>query len=296
MKVRGVDLHVEDTGGTGPAIAFSHGLLSSVSMWRFQLAAFRDRFRCVAWDHRGQGRSELTEGGYDMDTLADDAAALIAQLGIAPVHFVGLSMGGFVGMRLAARRPELVRSLALMETAADAEPWRNALKYSAMSFLARFLTIRPFVPAVTKIMFGRTFRSDPGRAALREAFGGELIGNDLTGMRRALDGVLSRRPVSSQELANRAAMPKADPKTWVSPQELASIRAPVLVVSGEEDTAVVPARSIRLAAQIPGAKFVRLPRAGHTSSMEEPEAVNHILGEFWGSAAGTRAAADARRD
>ncbi|TMA41203.1 MAG: alpha/beta fold hydrolase [Deltaproteobacteria bacterium] len=276
MKVRGVDLHVEDTGGTGPAIAFSHGLLSSVSMWRFQLAAFRDRFRCVAWDHRGQGRSELTEGGYDMDTLADDAAALIAQLGIAPVHFVGLSMGGFVGMRLAARRPELVRSLALMETAADAEPWRNALKYSAMSFLARFLTIRPFVPAVTKIMFGRTFRSDPGRAALREAFGGELIGNDLTGMRRALDGVLSRRPVS--------------------PQELASIRAPVLVVSGEEDTAVVPARSIRLAAQIPGAKFVRLPRAGHTSSMEEPEAVNHILGEFWGSAAGTRAAADPRRD
>ena len=71
-------------------------------MWRFQVAAFRDRFRCVAWDHRGQGRSELTEGGYDMDTLADDAAALIAQLGIAPVHFVGLSMGGFVGMRLAA--------------------------------------------------------------------------------------------------------------------------------------------------------------------------------------------------
>ncbi len=274
MKVRGVELHVEDTGGTGPAIAFSHGLLWSASMWRFQVAAFRDRFRCVAWDHRGQGRSEVTESGYDMDTLADDAAALIAQLGIAPAHFVGLSMGGFVGMRLAARRPELVRSLALMETAADAEPWQNALKYSAMSFLARFVGMRPFVPAVTKIMFGRTFRSDRGRAALAEAFGRELIGNDLTGMRRALEGVLSRGAVS--------------------PQELARIRAPVLVVSGEEDTAVVPARSMRLAAQIPGAKFVRLPRAGHTSSMEEPEAVNHLLGEFWGSAAGTRAAADAR--
>ena len=274
MKVRGVELHVEDTGGTGPAIAFSHGLLWSASMWRFQVAAFRDRFRCVAWDHRGQGRSEVTESGYDMDTLADDATALIAQLGLAPVHFVGLSMGGFVGMRVAARCPELVRSLVLMETAGDAEPWQNVPKYAAMSFLARFVGIRPFVPAVMKIMFGRTFRSDRERAALREGLARELIANDLTGMRRALHGVISRTPVGAEELAR--------------------IRAPVLVVSGEEDTAVASARSMRLAAQIPGAKFVRLPRAGHTSSMEEPEAVNRILGEFWGSAAATGAAADAR--
>ena len=274
MKVRGVELHVEDTGGTGPAIAFSHGLLWSTSMWRFQMAAFRDRFRCVAWDHRGQGRSEVTESGYDMDTLADDATALIAQLGLAPVHFVGLSMGGFVGMRVAARCPELVRSLVLMETAGDAEPWQNVPKYAAMSFLARFVGIRPFVPAVMKIMFGRTFRSDRERAALREGLARELIANDLTGMRRALHGVISRTPVGAEELAR--------------------IRASVLVVSGEEDTAVASARSMRLAAQIPGAKFVRLPRAGHTSSMEEPEAVNRILGEFWGSAAATGAAADAR--
>jgi len=271
VNVRGVELHVEDTGGTEPAIAFSHGLLWSASMWRFQVAAFRDRFRCVAWDHRGQGRSEVTDSGYDMDTLADDAAALIGQLGIAPVHFVGLSMGGFVGMRVAARRPELVRSLVLLETAADAEPWQNVPKYAAMSFLARFLGIRPFVPAVMKIMFGRTFRSDRGRAALREGLARELMGNNLTGMRRALHGVLSRTPVRAEELAR--------------------IRAPTLVVSGEEDTAVVSARSIRLAAQIPRAKFVRLPRAGHTSSMEEPEAVNRILGEFWTPAAGPRATA-----
>jgi len=276
VKVRGVELHLEDTGGTGPAIAFSHGLLWSASMWRFQVAAFRDRFRCVAWDHRGQGRSEVTESGYDMDTLAEDASALIEQLALAPVHFVGLSMGGFVGMRVAARRPELVRSLVLMETAGDAEPWRNVPKYAAMSFLARFVGIRPFVPAVMKIMFGRTFRSDRdrARAALRASLAAELRANDLTGMRRALHGVISRKPIDAAELAR--------------------IRVPVLVVSGEEDVAVVPARSMRLAAQIPGAKFVRLPRAGHTSSMEEPAAVNRILGEFWVSAAGAGAAADAR--
>jgi pimeloyl-ACP methyl ester carboxylesterase len=69
VNVRGVELHVEDTGGTGEAVVFSHGLLSSTSMWRFQVAAFRDRCRCIAWDHRGQGKSELTDSGYDMDTL-----------------------------------------------------------------------------------------------------------------------------------------------------------------------------------------------------------------------------------
>ena len=59
------------------------------------------RYRCVTYDHRGQGQSPASPTPYDMETLAADAAALIGALGAAPVHFVGLSMGGFVGMRLA---------------------------------------------------------------------------------------------------------------------------------------------------------------------------------------------------
>ena len=79
MRINGAELHVEDTGGAGPAIVFSHGLLWSTAMWRFQVEAFRGRHRCIAYDHRGQGRSEVTGSGYDMDTLAEDAAALIGQ-------------------------------------------------------------------------------------------------------------------------------------------------------------------------------------------------------------------------
>lgn len=261
MKIRGADLHVEDSGGKGPAIVFSHGLLWSTSMWRFQVAAFRDRYRCIAWDHRGQGKSEVTASGYDMDSLAEDATALIEQLGAAPAHFVGLSMGGFVGMRIAARRPELLRSLVLLETASDGEPRRSARKYAAMSFLTRFLGTRPFVPAVMKIMFAAPFREDPARAELRGGMVRDVLANDRTGLRRAVGGVISRKPVA--------------------PAELARIRAPTLVISGELDSAVVPARSMRTAALIPGAKFVSVPRAGHTSSIEEPEAVNRILREFW---------------
>jgi len=263
VKVNGADLHVVDSGGSGPAIVFSHGLLWSTAMWRFQLAEFGGRYRCIAYDHRGQGKSEVTRSGYDMDTLASDAAALISQLHAAPAHFVGLSMGGFVGMRIAARRPELLRSLVLMETASDREPWRSRPKYAAMNFFTRFVGTKPFVPVVMKILFAQPFLTDPERAALRSEMEQELAGERLTGMRRAVSGVTARKGVSATELAK--------------------IRAPTLVISRELDSAVVPARSRRTASQIPGAKFVTIPRAGHTSALEEPEAVNRALRDFWGS-------------
>ena len=262
MRVNGAELHVEDTG-RGPAVVFSHGLLWSTAQWRFQVAAFRDRYRCIAWDHRGQGKSEVTASGYDMETLTADAAALIDQLGVAPAHFVGLSMGGFVGMRLAARRPELVRSLVLIDTASDAEPLLNRARYAAMAAMAQVIGLRPFVPKVMSIMFARPFREDAARAELRDGLAGELRALHVAAASRAVMGVIGRKPVSAAELSR--------------------IRAPTLVVSGEQDSAVVPARARRTAEQIPGAKFVAIPRAGHSSALEEPEAVNRALEGFWKS-------------
>ena len=92
--LNGAHVHFTDTGGEGQAIVFSHGLLFSGAMFEAQVAVLRDRFRCITFDHRGQGRSGVTPGGYDMDTLTSDAVALIRHLGVAPCHFVGLSMGG----------------------------------------------------------------------------------------------------------------------------------------------------------------------------------------------------------
>jgi 3-oxoadipate enol-lactonase len=62
-----------------------------------RLALLKERYRCVAFDFRGQGQSEVTRSGYDMETLYADAVALIEQLGCAPCHFLGLSMGALLG-------------------------------------------------------------------------------------------------------------------------------------------------------------------------------------------------------
>lgn len=257
LEVNGGRLHVEDGGGAGPTIVFSHGLLLSSRLWDAQVAALQGRYRCVCYDHRGQGRSEdSAERSIGMDSCAADAAALVEALGVAPCHFVGLSMGGFVGLRLALRRPELLRSLALVETSADPEP--HAVKYRLLNLVARHVGIWAVVDRVMPILFGRTFLSDPARAGEVAAWRERLAGN-RRGIWRAVNGVIERRGVHD---------------------ELAGVRVPTLVIVGEEDVATVPATAERIAAAIPGARLARIPRAGHSSPVEEPAAVTAALRSF----------------
>src|SRR5574337_1281451 len=98
----GARLYYEDTGpgSTGQTIAFSHGLLWNTTMFAPQIAALRGRYRCISWDHRGQGKSAADHRNcIGMELVWADAVALIEKLGTKRVHFVGLSMGGFVGLR-----------------------------------------------------------------------------------------------------------------------------------------------------------------------------------------------------
>ncbi|HEY2744920.1 MAG TPA: alpha/beta fold hydrolase [Polyangia bacterium] len=258
LGVDGVELHYEERGA-GPPIVFSHGLLWSAAMFDAEVAALSSRYRCIAYDHRGQGRSASSPTPYDMERLTDDAAALIEKLGAAPCHFVGLSMGGFVGMRLAARRPELLKTLTLIETAADKEPRLNVPKYRALALVARLVGLRPVAGAVMRIMFGATFLGDAARAPVRERMRGELLALDVPRVEAALRAVVDRQPIAP---------------------ELARIKTPTLVLHGDEDRAIVMPRAEKMARAIAGAHLVVIPRAGHTSSVEAPEAVTRALGEF----------------
>ncbi len=258
MRIRGVDLFVEEKG-EGPAVVFSHGLLWSGEMFRAQVEALSDRYRCITYDHRGQGRSEMPpERTIEIETVYEDAVALIEKLDVAPCHFVGLSMGGFVGIRLAARRPDLLRSVVLMDTAADAEPTDNVGRYRMLNLVTRLGGLPLVAGQVVPIMFGKTFLEDPARASLREEWIGKLKALPRR-VYRATNGVISRRSVE---------------------QELSKIEIPTLVLHGEEDVAIARPRCDRLVDGISGAKLVTIPRAGHTATVEEPDAVNAALAEF----------------
>lgn len=255
-------LHVEDTGGEGlPTVCFSHGLLWSARMFAPQIEALRGRYRCVAWDHRGQGRSAVPPGRIvTIEQVYADAVALIERLGVGPVHFVGLSMGGFVGMRLGARRPDLVRSLALLETAADPEPRNHLPRYRLLALAARLFGVnRPLADRVLRIMVARSVLEDPALAERVDALRAQLMENGPSVV-KAVNGVLEREGVE---------------------QEVRRIRCPALVVRGTEDAAIALHRARALAEAIPGAEWAEVEGAGHTSTLERPEAVTALLERFF---------------
>lgn len=259
LDIEGARIHYKDSGGKGEAIVFSHGLLMNSKMFDAQIAHLKRDYRCVAYDHRGQGQSSVTESGYDMDSLAGDAIELIEKLGAGPCHFAGLSMGGMIGMRIALRRPDLLKSLILIDTSAEAEPSENLFKYKMLNFVARWFGLGVVVGQVMPILFGRSFMTDPARAEERARWRKSISSGDRLGITRAVQGVIDRKEVMD---------------------DLGKLATPTLIIVGEEDTATVPAKSERMHAAITGSKLARIPKAGHSSTIEEPDAVNAAIEGF----------------
>jgi len=259
ISVNGARLHYTERGTGGTTVVFAHGMLFSGEMFAAQVAALEDDYRCITFDFRGQGRSEVTRNGYDMDTLAGDAAALIEALDAGPCHFCGLSMGGFVAMRLAIERPELIRSLTLMGTSADPESRKSLPRYRLMRLAGRCFGFGVVVDRIMPILFGRKFLDDPSRADLCKELRARVVANDRVGASRAAAGVFTRAGVHDR---------------------LPRITCPTLVIVGDQDVATVPAKAERIHRQIAGSKLVVIPGAGHTSCIEESEAVTAALREF----------------
>jgi pimeloyl-ACP methyl ester carboxylesterase len=260
QKINGANYYYESHGEGDETIVMSHGLLMSCRMFDAQIEAFSRDYRVIVYDHRGQGQTGVTDRGYDLDTLTDDAVEIIDTFAAAPCHFVGLSMGGFVGQRLAVRHPDLLRSLVMLNTSADPEPPENLLKYRMLGLIGRWLSLKLIIGRVMPIMFGETFMSDPSRAPQRMYWRQHIVNNDPKGIYRALmDSVVKRDGMYD---------------------ELHTMTTPTLILAGEEDVATVPAKSERMHERIPNSKLVMIPGAGHSSSVEQPERVNAEIRAF----------------
>ncbi len=261
IEVNGTRLFYVDTGpgSTGETIVFSHGLLWGTELFAPQIDALRGRYRCIAWDHRGQGQSaaDLDRHCIGIELVWQDAVALLEALAPGPVHFCGLSMGGFVAMRMAARRPDLVRSLMLLETSADPEPSENIARYRLLSNVVRYVGAWSVRSRTAPIMLGRTILTDASRRTELSRY--VAIMTRRADIWRAVNGVIDRAGIHA---------------------ELGRIRVPTVVIVGEEDVATPVPKAERLVAAIASATLVRIPRAGHSSTVEEPVAVTSALTAF----------------
>lgn len=253
--VNGTTLHYVDEGPkNAPAVVMSPSMFFDVRMFRAQAAQLSDRYRVVRYDHRGQGDSARhPRDEMNMDILTEDAAALIRELELGPVTFVGNSMGGFVGLRLAARHPELLRSAVVMGTSADLE--EAAEQMDGLFSLFAEQGMGPVLDGVLEFMMGTTTLTDPSRAEV------------LAEVRAVL---LSRTPEYADagwHIAHRDSIL----------DELPGITVPLLVVAGTEDHTYPPAKSEQIHTLVPHSRLEYMPRTGHVHALENPEAVNALL-------------------
>lgn len=252
LTINNTSIFYEDTGGDKPVILFAHGLLFSSQMFEFQIERLQENYRCISFDFRGQGLSESPPDGYDMDTLTNDTIELIRQLNIGPVHYAGLSMGGYIGIQIAARHPDLIRSLTLMSTSAEPVSEDEYRDMRKISTIGRWFGYTLVTGKVLRKIFGPAFREDSELYEEQLIWKNRLLSNNRKGILKAVNGAINRKDIS---------------------EELYRIQCPTLILTGEDDKVTPPDHSEKLNRLIPNSKLIHIPRAGHMISAEAPDEV-----------------------
>jgi 3-oxoadipate enol-lactonase len=235
----------------------SNSLGTDLGMWDDQLPSLARRFRVLRYDQRGHGRSPAPPGPYTIAQLAGDTLELLDRLGLERVSFCGVSLGGMTGMWLAINAPERLDRLALCCTSAHLPPREN--------WTDRAATVRAEgMEAVVD-------------AALERWFSPALAGLRPEAAERTRRALLEMPPEGYAGCCEAIA-------THDLRAELASIRAPTLVLSATDDPATPPEHGRLIAEAIDGARFVVLERGRHLAAVEHPvefarEVLGHLVAE-----------------
>jgi len=261
LRANDVELAYLERGDGGETVVLAHSYLVDHRQYELQIERLAERYRVIAYDHRDHGRSGRVTQRYGIYDLVADAEALIEGTGAAPCHFVGLSAGGFVGLRIALRSPHLLRSLVALDTSAELEPALKRFKYESMFQVLRLLGFRPLIGTVMSLMFGPDTLRNPERREEMALWAERMSSNDRAALIRFGRAIFAR-----DSLVER----------------LARIDLPTMVVVGEHDGPQPPARARVIAEGIPGARLEIVPRAGHLSTIDNPERVTELLLEFLG--------------
>jgi 3-oxoadipate enol-lactonase len=250
------DLHVEERG-SGETLLLHQGLGQGSWAWRYQVPVFAERFRTIAFDTRGTGRSPVPAEPYWIGDLAEDAAQILDG---RTAHVVGFSMGGYVALTLALAHPELVRSLVLAGTGAGG-PERVPRPAHVREAFEAALGLPPEEQRRRTMPY--TF-SAGWPDAHRDRFE-EILAATL------------EHPTPDETIRAHIA---ACYRFYDQGLDAERIDVRALVVHGSEDL-IVPAENGRaLAQRLPNARYVELAGRGHNAMLEDPDAFNSVVLDF----------------
>jgi 3-oxoadipate enol-lactonase len=258
IKVNGTTLFYDDQGPKdAPVLVLSHSLFFNQKMFVHQQEHLSKSFRVISYDHRDQGQSAHSDlDSVDMDTHTNDAIALIEALELAPCFFAGNSMGGFIALRVAARRPDLLKGCIILGSSGE-------LEYKLADFAPLIEGVKaqgsePFIDTLMYIMFGDDYLSDASRSSEREQWRNYMMHLGAA-ISRSAHGVIHRTGVLD---------------------ELEGCQVPMLVLAGEQDHAYEVPLSDNIDQTVTGSQIFIIPKAGHSVALEQPEIVNKHITTF----------------
>jgi len=254
--------YYEDTGGSGPAIVFSHGFMMDHTMFAAQVDALKADYRCITWDQRGHGLTATRRlSPFDFYDSADDLSDLLAYLKLPPVVLVGMSQGGFITLRAALTNPDAVAALILIDTEAGVMPGNEIQGNDQLlgAWIAGGFN-QQLGTAIAGQIIGPGGGQPlwPGAQAWIDKWGQDLLVNLIP----CFEALTHRQDVSSL---------------------IGAIKQPALVIHGSLDQSIAPAAGQAMAKALGapgGAQFEMIQGAGHASSLTYPDVVNPIIQTF----------------
>ncbi|WP_062992339.1 3-oxoadipate enol-lactonase [Nocardia anaemiae] len=247
-----IEVHcLVDGPDDGEPVILSGSLGSDLRMWDPQVSALTAaQYRVVRYDHRGHGASPVPPGPYTLTDLGSDVIALLDRLGIGRAHFVGLSLGGMVGMWLGEHAPDRLRTLTLCCTSAELGPPSG---WSERSALVRAKGTQAISQAVVQRWFTPQWRADhPERI---HYYASMVAATDPDGYASCCAAI------ETMNIADR----------------LPSITAPTLVIAGAQDPATPPEHGQRIAHTVPHARLEIVSPGAHLANAEAPDAINDLI-------------------
>jgi pimeloyl-ACP methyl ester carboxylesterase len=247
---------VVDDRGEGPALLCCHGSLMDRTMFRPQARALADDYRVVAYDARA--RTDRWQGPYDLSDLVEDCRVVMDAVGLDSAVLVGMSMGGFVAVRLALAYPERIDGLVLLDSTAEAYTEAEREEYAGLAEAVRNADRMPLAVAETSadLMFSE-------RAHEHQS---DLVKRWIDRWHTYPGGAVA-----------------AEIESWLTEpgvvEELDAVELPALAIHGEHDQSIPPERARRTIEALDG-RMELVSGAGHPSNLERPGAVNSALREF----------------
>ena len=247
--IPGARVWYEDTGGSGPAVMLLHARTGSAAMWQRQLAAFSAAgYRCIAYDRRQSGRTEVAPDSPHA-LPADDLRALVDALGIERFHLLGTAAGGIVALDFALSHPDRVRSLVFANSVGSAEIRQEP------EYITAAAQLRP---------------PDELPPEIRE-LGAWYRGHDPAGVQRWL-------ALGAETRAKKPPFPGT--RNRITLARLADLRMPALLITGDIDPYTPPAVLGVFHRRIPHATAVVILNSGHSAFWEQPERFNRAVLDF----------------